>query len=386
MFFSESKLLCSPEYLAALIAHSKYVSDKTLDAVNIRIEAGSIPITPQLSLDKNQNAHVYIYGPLVSSPDPFLFLFSNQFTTYQSIQNKIDKVYLHINSPGGVVGEVDNTWQAIMDLRKDFEVIAINEGDMASGAYWLASAANKIISTSETNKQGSIGVIHRHIDSSKMDERIGIEEKIFTSKNAKYKHPSQEGFDEKLQKNLDDMEEIFVDRISKGRGLTKDDIYANFGKGSMLLSNEAKKVGMIDNIIPLSQLFFSDQDRPVTGDKSKLIQGDNEKMTLEEMLNDPGVQAEITKQVTAAKKLGKQDALSEVKNVMVFLSSDEYPKSVQDCALAVCEGLQPKVALDTLVAHVDQERASAAALAAEQDANNQEPLPGVKPEVTPEIR
>ena len=387
-FFSQSRLLCRPSYLTSLIAFSRYVSDKKLELIKAQIDKAEIPLTPQLKITGNE-AHLYIYGPLTSKPDPYIVLYSYFTTTYQSIQNDIEqiknnadveKVYLHINSPGGLVEGVDDTWKAIINLRKDYEVIAINEGDIASAAYWLASAANKIVATSETVETGSIGVIASYINFDKMDEKIGIEEKIFVSKNAKYKHTSQEGFDEKLQKTLDDLEDIFISRISEGRGLTAEHIYAKFGEGSMLLAKEALDARMIDQIG-----VYRDTDKPVVdGDNRQSKQpktGVIDNMTLEEMLKDPGVQAEISRREKEARNEGRKKVIEEVKGAMPFLTSDKYSQRVKNCALAVCEGSKSQATLDELVSYEDELIALNASNEAENDKDNLEPLPGKKPDI-----
>jgi len=383
-FFREEKLLCRSSYLSSLIAFSKHVSDKKLELIKAQIEKSEIAVTPQLKIVGNE-AHIYIYGPLVSRPDPYVVLYSYFSTTYQSIQNDIEKVkedlnvekvYLHVNSPGGVVEGVDDTWKAIISLRKDYEVIAINEGDMASAAYWLSSAASKIVATSETVETGSIGVIASYVDWSKYDEKVGIQEKIFVSKNAKYKSYTQDGFDEKLQATLDDLEDIFVSRISNGRGLTSEHINAMFGQGSMLLAKDALEAKMIDQIG-----VFSDKDKPVAVDKQNKLAGVIDNMTLEEMLQDPGVQAEISRKEKDAHKSGRNEALQEVKNAMKFLNSDKYSKRVKDCALSVCEGSKPQAVLDELVSYEDELIAVAASKETEQDKHNVEPLPGKKPDI-----
>lgn len=390
MFFSESQLLINPEYLISLIMYSRFITKEQLETINREIGEKKIPVTPKMFIDEKNNAHIHIYGPLSAEPDPYLVLYSRWSTTYEAIQNDIkniylqekkpEKVFLHFDSPGGTAQGVDETWQAIMDLKEDFEVIAINEGTLASGAYWLASAANKIISTSEVNRQGSVGVIASYIDASKMYEQDGIKEKILISKNAKYKHFSQDpdGYDEKLQQQLDDLEDVFVARISEGRGLTTNEICDNFGQGSMLLSKAAEKVKMIDGIMSKSQLFFSDQN---TSDTQELtINGESETMTLEEMLNDPGVQAEIARKVNDAKNTGRESAFSDVRGVMNFIVSSEYPQDVKDLAVEVCEGKQPRAALDVLVNFCDRKKAEdEAKLAALESAKN-EPIKGKVPD------
>jgi len=382
MFFSESQLLVNPDYLISLITYSKFVTEKQLEVINSQIKEQRIPVTPQFEM-KGKDAHIYIYGPLVSEPDPYLILYSRWSTTYESIRNDIkqvyeqgfkpEKVYFHFDSPGGTAQGVDETWQAIMDLREDFEVIAINEGNLSSGAYWLASAANKIISTSEINRQGSIGALAGYIDFSKAMEKEGVSKKILVSKNAKYKHFSidQDGFDEKLQEQLDELEDIFIARISEGRNLTTNEIIENFGQGSTLLSKAAVQVKMIDGI---GLNLNSDKDSPVT--MELIIKGEKDEMTLEEMLNDPGVQAEIA----SARKSGRESAFSDVKGVMSFIISTEYPQEVKDLAVEVCEGNQPRAALDVLVNFCDRKKAEDEARLNASDPVNNEPSPAIQPD------
>lgn len=391
MLLSAKRWLCRLDYLLALAAHSKKVSEDRIQKIQAQIKEDVVPITPKLTfnLEKNE-AHLYIYGPLISSPDPYIVLYSRYYTTYQSIQldlekvqeeGSIEKLYLHINSPGGEVEGLDDTWRELINIRENIEIIAVNEGDIASAAYWLASAAHKIIATSETDQQGSIGVIAGYIDWSEYDKKEGINEKIFVSKNAKYKHPVQTGYDEKLQKTLDDLETIFVSRISEGRGLTTEHIYSMFGEGSMLLASEAKSVGMIDDIVFKSDLFSSGKDEPgaavINSNKGDIVT-----MTLEEMLNDPGVQAAIAQQVAAARSEGRKVLLEDIKGVMPFLNSDSYSQKVKENAIAVLEGKKSKEAFDAIVEYEDELKALAEAEKAESDSDNKQPLSGQKPNFT----
>ena len=63
-----------------------------------------------------------------------------------------------IDSPGGEVNGCSELAQTIAQARGRKPIIAYATGDAASGAYWLASACDQIITT-DTSGLGSIGVV-----------------------------------------------------------------------------------------------------------------------------------------------------------------------------------------------------------------------------------
>jgi len=369
MLLSDQKWLCRLEYLIALARYSRSVDSDKLDKIAADIAAGKIGAARKDAAI----GHIYVYGSLVSQPDPMSVLFGRGYTTYQSIQeaaaqaaasDAITSVYIHINSPGGTVDGVDETWKALRALAENKTLIAINEGEMASAAYWLASAANKIYSVGETNEQGSIGVVAGYLDYTKYDEKLGILEKVFTSKNAKLKHPqaegAQPGYDKALQKTLDDLEDIFIDRISQGRGLSADYVSKNFGKGGMLLSKDAAKVKMIDGIKSLSEIYSMVNTSGAGAVSVETCIGDNE-VDPKEMLSNPFVMAEIDRRVDAADKAGydrgRKEQIAIVEKAMAFINTNSYPEKIRALAVDVCRGVKSFEAFEMVVQVFDQLRA-----------------------------
>ena len=86
---------------------------------------------------------------------------------------KIHTVILDIDSPGGEVNGVSELASMIYEARGQKPIIAYASGDAASGAYWIASAADEIVS-SETSALGSIGVVgmYRKADDDKAIEIV----------------------------------------------------------------------------------------------------------------------------------------------------------------------------------------------------------------------
>ena len=84
-------------------------------------------------------------------------LIARDFTA--ALENpQIKAIILDIDSPGGEVNGVSELSNMIFEARGKKPVSAYASGDAASGAYWIASAADEIV-VSETAALGSIGVV-----------------------------------------------------------------------------------------------------------------------------------------------------------------------------------------------------------------------------------
>ncbi|KXZ63695.1 MULTISPECIES: signal peptide peptidase SppA [Acinetobacter] len=133
-------------------------------------------------------------------------------------------IALNINSPGGSPVQSDEIWQEIRYLKKqhpDKKVYAVI-GDMgASGAYYIASAADEII-VNPSSLVGSIGVIMPNYGLSGLAQKLGIEDRTLTSGNnkdilsmTKPINPAQQAH---VQSVLDNVHTHFINAVKEGRG------------------------------------------------------------------------------------------------------------------------------------------------------------------------
>jgi len=133
-------------------------------------------------------------------------------------------IALNINSPGGSPVQSDEIWQEIRYLKKqhpDKKVYAVI-GDMgASGAYYIASAADEII-VNPSSLVGSIGVIMPNYGLSGLAQKLGIEDRTLTSGNnkdilsmTKPINPVQQAH---VQSVLDNVHTHFINAVKEGRG------------------------------------------------------------------------------------------------------------------------------------------------------------------------
>lgn len=327
---------------------------------------------------EGDTAHIFITGPLNDvGPDRWDRMFGYGGTGYRQIIAAADKieadariknVRLAMNTPGGRFLGLDNVWKKIMALRKGRKITAINEGIVASAGYYIASAAHKIHSTSETNEIGSIGVIVAGTDWSKYDKEKGIKEVVIVSKNAPKKHVdigTEKGQDI-LQERVDDAEAFFLDRISTGRKVTVEDITENFGQGGLLYSKspvegkpDALSVGMIDKIINISS-EAGGNNSPVSINVKQ-----EKKMDLTALLaTDQEAKAEYDRILASTSKTefdkgkakGRADVVAESERVFSFMKTDSpYAKSeqIQKACIAVLKGEQPLSNVENLVSMLD---------------------------------
>ena len=102
----------------------------------------------------------------------------------KAFENKQSKaVVLNINSPGGSPVQSDEIWQEIQYLKKqhtDKKLYAVIGDTGASGAYYIASAADEII-VNPSSLVGSIGVIMPNYGVNCLMQKLGVEDRTMTS-------------------------------------------------------------------------------------------------------------------------------------------------------------------------------------------------------------
>lgn len=197
-------------------------------------------------------------------------------------------IMLLIDSPGGTVYESDETYLALMDYKKETgrPVYAYCESMCASGAYYIASAADEVIAN-RNSMVGSIGVIcGQFVDATELLKKLGVDiTTVHTGKNKLagqyYETPTDEQIAD-YQVLSDEIYDRFVGIVAKGRDMSKDDVRA-LADGSVYSAEQCKKSGLIDDI--MSRDEYSDHLREVLGDDVTFYHKVYEKGTLDSFLD-----------------------------------------------------------------------------------------------------
>lgn len=158
---------------------------------------------------------------------------------------------LRIDSPGGTVGDSQEIHAALLRLRdKGCKVVASFGNISASGGVYIGVAADQIVANPGTIT-GSIGVILRGNDLSKVFERIGI--RFDTVKSGRFKdilspdRPLSDDERQLLQELIDSSYGQFVGVVATGRKLTTDQV-KTFADGRVFSGEQALKLGLVDEL------------------------------------------------------------------------------------------------------------------------------------------
>ena len=179
----------------------------------------------------------------------------------------VSAIIFDIDSPGGSVYGLDELSKKIYDARGTKPIIAVANSMAASAAYYIASAADEVIVT-PGGEIGSIGTIGVHVDTSKADEKAGLNYTIV--KYGKYKGEgnsfeplNDEAFDY-LQDTVDKYSEMFVSAVARNRGATLSAVKKDYGQGRVFMAKDAVKAGLADRIATFESVVTEFANRKST--------------------------------------------------------------------------------------------------------------------------
>ena len=185
-----------------------------------------------------------IEGTITSSKDII-----SQIVRFRK-DSSIKAIIIKINSPGGAVGPTQEIYKEIRRTLPTKKVLA-SVGDVAaSGGYYIASAADRII-TNPGAILGSIGVIMQYMRLEELFNKIGIANEVIKSGDFKDTGSPYRSMSEKeralLQDLIDDIREQFIIDVSQGRNLSIENI-RNIADGRVVSGKKALELGLADQL------------------------------------------------------------------------------------------------------------------------------------------
>lgn len=170
-------------------------------------------------------------------------------------------IVLRLDSPGGSPLASDLIWRELMLTRAEKPVVVSIGSMAASGGYYLASGATKIVAP-RTAIVGSIGVFGGKIVIGGALERLGIKtypvpasEAPGAAARAAHLSPMNAWDDatrERVRASMQSIYDLFIARVAEGRSLPPDAVRAT-AEGAIFLSHTAKERGLIDELGGLSE-------------------------------------------------------------------------------------------------------------------------------------
>lgn len=166
-------------------------------------------------------------------------------------------ILLNVDSPGGAVDGTQELGNIIFEGKRKKPIVVYSDGMIASGAYWISSAADAIYISGNTNQVGSIGVVVGHRDYSRQEEMQGIKTTEITSGKYKriasaYERLSVEGKQD-LQESSDYLYSVFVNEVAKNRRVSVETVLSKMADGKVFIGQQAVNNGLVDGIATFEQ-------------------------------------------------------------------------------------------------------------------------------------
>ncbi len=170
---------------------------------------------------------------------------------YAFSDSKSKGVVLLINSPGGSAVQASIIHDKILELKRKYKkkVVVVGEDALASGAYLVSSAADKIYVNPDT-LTGSIGVVMSGFGFVGTIQKLGVTRRLFTAGKYKDRLDPFEPLDPadvtKVNTLLAQVHQNFINDVVQGRG---DRLHGNHDElfsGDFWTGQEAVKLGLAD--------------------------------------------------------------------------------------------------------------------------------------------
>ncbi len=173
----------------------------------------------------------------------------SQLVAFQK-DDGIRAVILRINSPGGRVAPAQELYKEVRRTTKTKHVI-VSAGDVAaSGGYYIASAADRIVANPGTIL-GSIGVIMEFLQLQEILDKAGVGLEVLKSgefKDIGSPHRAMTPRERELMMEmLQDIQDQFVTAVAQGRGLPVEEV-RRIADGRVFSGARGKELGFVDQL------------------------------------------------------------------------------------------------------------------------------------------
>ena len=211
----------------------------------------------------------------------------DQLKRYED-SNSVKAILLNIDSPGGGVAVSQEIYTEIRRLRdkKDKIVVAYLSSTGASGAYYVACAANKIVANPGTIV-GSIGVIAEWVNFANLMEWAKLKDVVFKTGEFKDTGSPSRALTENERKYfqglIDDMYVQFLEAVASGRKLDLQEV-RSLADGRVFTGRDAKGRKLIDEIGNLQDAVDLTAKLAGISGKPRLIRLSRRRVTLLDVL------------------------------------------------------------------------------------------------------
>lgn len=202
-------------------------------------------------------------------------------------EESVKGIIVRINSPGGAVAPSQEIFSELLRLKKHKKVYVSVSSTAASGGYYIAIGAEKILAN-PGSMIGSIGVIIQTFNISELMEKIGIRSEVVKSAENKdlgslfHKMSPEE---RRLLKNvIDDTHDQFVSAIADNRPIERKKV-EEIADGRIFTGRQALKLKLVDKLGSMRETVELMRRDLNIEEKVELIYPKKEEEILESILN-----------------------------------------------------------------------------------------------------
>ena len=163
--------------------------------------------------------------------------------------SRVKGILIEVNSPGGSPVASEEVMKAVKKAAKPKVAVIRDVG--ASGAYWIASAADHVIA-SPVSLTGSVGVTASYLEFSGLLSQYGVKyERLVSGENKDAGSPFRNlTADERAiaDDTLAAMHSYFLDSVKENRKITDAAAIEKISTARVFLGSEAKDLGLIDSL------------------------------------------------------------------------------------------------------------------------------------------
>lgn len=168
---------------------------------------------------------------------------------------RVRGLILQVDSGGGSALGVPELSDTIRELSTVKPIVTVTDGVMASGAYWLGSAANAVYGSGTTVQVGSIGVVMTHDYTPNAPGRQTTE---ITAGRYKRMATAAKPLDDEasayLQQMVDHIYGVFVDAVAENRGVSAEAVLQHMADGRVFIGQQAVDAGLLDGFMTVDQV------------------------------------------------------------------------------------------------------------------------------------
>lgn len=238
------------------------------------------------------------------------------------LDDKIKAVVLRVNSPGGSATASEVISREV-ELTAAVKPVVVSMGNFAaSGGYWISTNGTKIFAQPNT-VTGSIGVFGMLFNLQKLANDNGITwDAVKTAPYADLETSSRPKTQQELainQRIVDQIYDRFLEIVAASRKLPKASV-AEIAQGRVWSGQEAKKLGLVDEIGGLQQAILAAAELAKLGDNWHIEDAPKQRRLEERLLEKLLGVRTSTKPTPLNPLIAEFEELQELANILSSLN------------------------------------------------------------------